>query len=120
MIQENLKLKLNRGTDVLIKAAAIAAAIVSLGAAYTFFLSYIYKPKVEVLEVDFTVGKARIRILGTFPQIIEIDGETTYGIAGDWGVRFGSITIDGLTKYNRLELVRKNMVVEYLNKPKKV
>lgn len=118
MIQENLKVKLSRGTDVLIKGAAIAAAIVSLGAAYTFFLSYVYKPKVEVIEVDFTLGKARIRILGAFPKIIEIDGETTYGIAGDWGVRFGSINIAGETKYNRLELVRKNMVVEYLNKPK--
>ena len=52
MIQDNLKIKLNRGTDVLIKAAAIGAAVVSLGAAYTFFLSYIYKPKIEVVEVE--------------------------------------------------------------------
>ena len=119
MIQDNLKIKLSRGTDVLIKAAAIGAAIVSLGAAYTFFLSYIYKPKVEVVDVDFGVGKARIRVLGIYPQIIEISGETIYAIAGDWGVRIGSVNVAGTTKYNRLELVRKNMVVEYLNKPKK-
>jgi hypothetical protein len=118
MIQDNLKIKLSRGTDVLIKAAAIAAAIVSLGAGYTFFLSYIYRPKVEVIEVDFTIGKARLRILGAFPKIIEIDGETIYQIAADWGVRLGSVNVDGVTRYNRLELVRKNMVVEYLNKPK--
>jgi hypothetical protein len=118
MIQENLKINLSKGTNVLIKAAAIAAAIVSLGAGYTFFLSYVYKPKVEVLDVDFTLGKARLKILGAFPKIVEIDGETIYGIAADWGVRLGSVNVAGQTRYNRIELVRKNMVVEYLNKPK--
>ena len=49
---------------------------------------------------------------------IEIDGETIYGIAADWGVRLGSVNVAGQTRYNRIELVRKNMVVEYLNKPK--
>jgi hypothetical protein len=120
MIQENLKIKLSRGTNVLIKAAAIAAAVVSLGAGYTFFLSYIYIPKVEVLEVDFSIGKARLRILSLFPKIIEIDGETIYQIAADWGVRLGSVNVAGVTKYNRIELVRKNMVVQYLNKPKEM
>lgn len=117
MIQENIKVKLSRGTDVLIKGAAIAAAIVSLGAGYSFFMSYVYKPKLEVIEVDFGIGKARIRVLGLFPQIIEIDGDTTYQIVGDWGIRLASTIIGGESKYNRIELVRKNMVVEYLNKP---
>lgn len=117
MIEDNIKVKLSRGTDVLIKGAAIAAAIVSLGAGYSFFMSYVYKPKLEVIEVDFGIGKARIRVLGIFPQIIEIDGDTTYQIVGDWGVRLASTIIGGTSKYNRIELVRKNMVVEYLNKP---
>lgn len=117
MIQDNIKVKLSRGTDVLIKGAAIAAAIVSLGAGYSFFMSYVYKPKLEVIEVDFGIGKARIRVLGLFPQIIEIDGDTTYQIVGDWGIRLASTIIGGESKYNRIELVRKNMVVEYLNKP---
>ena len=117
MVQENIKINVSRGTDVLLKGAAIAAAVVSLGAAYTFFMSYIYKPKLEVIEVDFGLGTARIKILGIFPQIIAIDGDTTYQIVGDWGVRLASTVIGGQSKYNRIELVRKNMVVEYLNKP---
>ena len=117
MIQENIKINVSRGTDLLLKGAAIAAAIVSLGAAYSFFMSYLYKPKVEVVEVDYAVGKARIKILGIATQIIEIDGETVYQIIGDWGIRLGSTVLDGQTKYNRIELVRKNMVVDYLNKP---
>jgi hypothetical protein len=117
MIQENIKINVSKGTDLLLKGAAIAAAIVSLGAAYSFFMSYLYKPKVEVVEVDYAVGKARIKILGIATQIIEIDGETVYQIIGDWGIRLGSTVLGGQTKYNRIELVRKNMVVDYLNKP---
>jgi hypothetical protein len=117
MIPQDIKIKLNKGTNVLIKVAAIGAAVISLGAAYSFFLSYIYKPKIEVAEVDFTLGKARIRVLGLFPNVFEINGETIHFIAGEWGVRFGSINIGGTIKYNRIELVRNNMVVQYLYKP---
>lgn len=113
-----IKVTVSKGTDVLIKAAAVAAAIVSLGAAYSFFINYFYVPKVEVVDVDFSVGTARIRILGLYPRIIEIKGETIYQISGDWGVRLGSSLIVGETKYNRIELVRRGMVVEYLQNPK--
>ena len=113
-----IKVNVSKGTDVLIKAAAVAAAIVSLGAAYSFFINYFYVPKVEVVDVDFSVGTARIRILGLYPRIIEIKGETIYQISGDWGVRLGSSLIVGETKYNRIELVRRGMVVEYLQNPK--
>jgi len=117
MLQDNIKVKLSTGTDILIRAAAIAAAIVSLGAGYSFFLSYIYKPKIEVLSVDFGTGKARIKVIGLYAQVIEIEGETIYQISGDWGVRLASTVVSGESKYNRIELVRKGMVVEYLNKP---
>ena len=117
MIPQDIKLKFNKGTNVLIKVAAIGAAVISIGAAYTFFLSYLYKPKIEVVEVDFENGTAKMKISGFFQDTIEINGETTYSIAGDWGIRLGSINIQGVTKYNRIELVRKNMVVEYLYKP---
>lgn len=114
---DNIKVKLTKGTDVLIKAAAIAAAVVSLGAAYGFFINFIYVPKVQVLEVDFGLGTARIKVVGLYSRIIEIRGETIYQISGDWGVRLGSSVIGGESRYNRVELVRKGMVVEYLQKP---
>ena len=108
--------RLSKGADILIKTAAIAAAVTALGAGYVFVLNYIYKPSVEILEADFVKGTARIKVKGLFPQIISIDGDTIYGIIGDWGVRFGTLLIDGKLIYNRIELVRKQMVVEYLNK----
>lgn len=117
MTAGNIKVQVSQGTDVLLKAAAIAAAVVSLGAAYSFFVNFLYKPSVEVLDIDFGIGTATIRIMGLQPRIVKIEGETIYQINGDWGVRLASSLIGGETKYNRIELVRKGMVVEYLEKP---
>jgi hypothetical protein len=108
--------RLSKGADILIKTAAIAAAVTALGAGYVFVLNYIYKPSIEVLEVDFIKGTARVRVKSVFPKTFNIDGDTIFGIVGDWGIRFGTLVVEGKTTYNRLELVRKQMVVEYLNK----
>lgn len=115
-MQEGIKIKLSKTSDVIVKIAAIAAAVTAIGAGYAFYINYLWKPHVEVLEVDFTKGTARIKHGKLFPEIIEIDGETIYQLAGDWGIRFGSVLNNGQTKYNRIELVRKNMVTEYLTK----
>jgi len=118
MTQDNIKLNLSKGTEVLIKAAGIAAAVVSIGAAYFFFLSYIYKPKIEVISVDYGIGKATIKILGIFPRIIQLEGDTVYQVTGDWGIKIGTTLVadTGNPKYDKIELIRKSMVVEYLKK----
>jgi hypothetical protein len=51
-----------------------------------------------------------------FIKVIDITGDTIYQLAGDWGVRFGSVLQGSKLVYNRIELVRKGMVVEYLTK----
>jgi hypothetical protein len=118
MIQgENLKISLSKGNNLLLKTAAIAAAIVTLGAAYSFFMTNFYKPKVEVLSVDFDNGIAKIKIKGHPDKIIDISGDTVYGITGDWGIRLGSVVQNGKLMYNRIELLKKGMVEEYLNRP---
>lgn len=103
----------SKGTKLLIKGASIAAAVITLGAAYSFFLNYVYRPQVEVVEADFDKGTAKIKVKGLFPREFNIQGETLYQIFGDWGIRFAS----SRTAYNRIELVRKGMVTEYLYKP---
>jgi hypothetical protein len=37
-------------------------------------------------------------------------------IGGDWGIKFGGKVSDGKFGYDRLELTKKGMVVEYLKK----
>ena len=121
MIEEQIKLRFSKTSDVIIKVAAVVGAITALAGGYTFYLNYLWKPKVQVLEIDFSKGSAKIQLGGSpfsYGKVLQIDGETIYQLGGDWGIRFGSVLQDGITKYNRLELVRRNMVYEYLNSDK--
>ena len=113
---DNVRLKLSRTSDVFLKTAAIIAGITALAGGYAFFLNYVWKPKVEVVSADFNTGKATIRVGTLFVKIIDISGDTIYQLSGDWGVRFGSVLQGSKLVYNRIELVRKGMVVEYLTK----
>jgi hypothetical protein len=113
---DNVRLKLSRTSDVFLKTAAIIAGITALAGGYAFFLNYVWKPKVEVISADFNTGKATIRVGNLFVKLIDISGDTIYQLSGDWGVRFGSVLQGSKLVYNRIELVRKGMVVEYLTK----
>jgi GH24 family phage-related lysozyme (muramidase) len=37
-------------------------------------------------------------------------------LAGDWSIQLGSTKLSSGTQYDRIQLLKKNMVVEYLNK----
>jgi len=114
MVTENIKLKLSKTTDVLIKIAAVVAALTAIGGGYVFYQTYLYRPSIEVVSVDFVAGNAVITYNGI--QIL-IEGDATYSLNGQWGVKFGSKYVDGKLVYDRLELVRQGMVYEYLANP---
>ena len=117
MADDRFKVTLSKGTQILLQTAAIAAAFTAIGAGYVFFLNYVWKPDVEVLEADFNLGVAKVKVGRVRPKILEINGDTTYQILGEWGIRFGTIIKEsGETVYNRIELIRKGMVYQYLNK----
>lgn len=109
----DLEVKISKTTNVLLQIAAIVGAITVLAGGYTFYLNYVWKPTVIVEEVDFTQGFARLKF-GS--RTIDLEGDTTFLLGGDWGIKFGSTNKNGSTIYDRLELVRKGMVYEYLNK----
>ena len=113
---DDVRLKLTRTTDIFLKTAAIIAGVTALAGGYAFFLNYVWKPKVVVASADFVNGKATLKVGTIFIKVIDITGDTIYQLAGDWGVRFGSVLQGSKLVYNRIELVRKGMVVEYLTK----
>lgn len=113
---DDVRLKLSRTSDIFLKTAAIIAGVTALAGGYAFFLNYVWRPKVEVVRADFNTGTATIKIGSLFVKMIEISGDTIYQISGDWGVRFGSVLQGSKLVYNRIELVRKGMVVQYLTK----
>jgi hypothetical protein len=115
-VSDDVRLRLSKTSDIFLKTAAIIAGITALAGGYAFFLNYVWKPKVEVVRADYDDGTATIRVGSLFIKTIDISGDTIYQLSGDWGVRFGAVLQGGKTVYNRIELVRKGMVVEYLKK----
>jgi hypothetical protein len=47
---------------------------------------------------------------------IELEGDAVYWLNADWGVKFGSIRKGNQMAYDRIELLKKGMVVEYIKK----
>lgn len=104
----------SKTSDIIIKIAAFVGAVTVIGGAYTYYLNNIWKPKVGVLSVDFDQGLAKVRVGSTE---FDVFGDATFLINtfGDWGIRFGT-TKGSARGYDRLELTKKNMVVEYLKR----
>jgi hypothetical protein len=90
----------------------IDLSVTIIAGGYTWYLNNIWKPKVKVVSVDFNNG---IAVLDYYGKEITIKGDAVYWLNADWGVRLGNIRTDSQQfKYDRLELLKKGMVVEYL------
>jgi len=109
----NVSVKLSKTNETIIKVAAIVGAITVIAGGYSFYLNNFWRPKIEVVLVDFAKGNAVVKISGI---LIPIYGDATFSVGGDWGVKLGSNTVDDKIVYDRLELTKKGMVVEYLKK----
>ena len=110
---QDLKVQFSKTTNILLQVAGIVGAITIIAGGYTFYLNYLWKPNVTVLDVDFVNGIAHLKF-GS--KTIEVSGDAAFLLGGDWGIKFGSIYKDGIYYYDRSELVRKGMVYEYLNR----
>ena len=108
MIQPNVYIKKTNNT--IIKIAVVVGTITAIAGGYLFFINNIWKPKIEVLSIDYDEGVAKIK---SGKKVIDIYGDASFSIVGEWGIQFGS-TKDGI--YDRLELTRKGLVVDYINK----
>ena len=103
-----MAIDLNRYESIFLKIAGISTAALGLFAAYGFYKNNIWSPKIEVLDVDYVNGKAKLIINGK-PFILS--GDSSYLIGYDWGIRFGtSFTNSGKRYYDRIEILKRNMV----------
>jgi len=102
---------LSQTTQKIIQVAALVGAVTVIFGAYSFYINNVWKPKVEVLSVDFIKGIAQVKI---GKDLIDIFGDASFQVAnaGDWGIKFGSTN----GKYDSLELTKKGLVVEYLKR----
>jgi hypothetical protein len=109
----DLEIKISKTTNVLLQIAAVVGAITILAGGYTFYLNYVWKPKVEITEVDFNNATAKLKF---GKKNLELEGDALFLLGGDWGIKFGSTKRGDSLVYDRIELVRKGMVYEYLKK----
>ena len=112
-MREEIRGRISTTTQIIIKVAAVVGGITVIAGGYTFYLNNFWKPNIEIVSVDFTKGTAEFKYKG---KIYNLDGDATYLLGGDWGLRFGTKMQDGVLKYDRIELLKKFMVVEYLKK----
>lgn len=103
----------SKTSDVLIKIAAVVGAVTVIAGAYSYYLNNVWRPDVEVISVDFNKAIAKVKV---GKKELYIYGDATFLInsVGDWGIRFGSSKSSNF--YDRLELTKKGMVVEYLER----
>lgn len=110
---QDVKVRLTKTNEIIIKVAAVIGAITVIAGGYTFYLNYLWKPKVEVVSVDFNQGVLQFKFQG---KTVQIYGDSNYYLAGDWAIQLGSTKASGEVKYDRIQLLKKGMVVEYITK----
>jgi hypothetical protein len=117
MAIEDVKVKISKVNQHIIEIGAIVLAITSIAGGYSFYINNIWKPVVTVKSVDFGNGIAEIdvkKMFGITKNNVTIYGNANFNVGGDWGIRFGSSSKNNSILYDRLELTKKDMVVEYL------
>jgi hypothetical protein len=106
-------MSLEKENKLILKVVAFATVITALAGAYFFLVNNVWKPNVIVLEADFENGFATLEL--PFGKKLEINGSSEFLVLGDWGVKFGTKITDGKTSYENIQLLRKGLVVEYLD-----
>lgn len=111
---ESVKVGFSKTTNNIVRVAAFVGAITIIAGGYTWYLNNVWKPHIEVISVDFENGKAQLKHRS---KLIELEGDAVYWINADWGLRLGVLINDnGTPSYDRVDLLKKGMVVEYLKR----
>jgi hypothetical protein len=102
----------SKANSTFLKVAAISTGIVAVFGLYTFYKNNLWSPTIKVDSIDYNKGIAYLTINGK-PFVLR--GESSYLIAYDWGVRFGtSIQPNGKRYFDRIEVLKRNLVHKVL------
>jgi hypothetical protein len=109
----NIPSTFEKERELILKIVAFATVVTALGGAYYLIVNNIWKPNPKVIKADFENGFATLKL--PFGKIIEINGSSEFLVVGDWGVKFGTKIKSGKQYYENIQLLRKGLVVEYLD-----
>ena len=104
--------RLSKANSVFLKIAAISTGIVAVFGLYSFYKNNVWSPEIKVDSVDYEKGIANLTINGK-PFVLR--GESSYLIAYDWGIKFGtSIQPNGQRFFDRIEILKRGLVDKIL------
>ena len=101
------KFNISEGEEFLLKAASIGAAVLGIVAVYNFYKNNLWEPKIEVLDVDYNKGVAKLKING---REFILRGDSSYLIGFDWGIKFGYTPVGNARIADRIEVLKRGMV----------
>ena len=108
------KFDISKGEELLLKFAALGAAVLGLVSVYNFYKNNIWHPKVEVKNIDYKNGVANLVINGK-PFVLK--GDSSYLIENDWGIKFGfTQKSSGVRNYDRIEVLKRGLVHQVIHK----
>jgi hypothetical protein len=91
--------------------ASISVAVLALVNAYAFYKNNLWSPNIEVENIDYKNGIAKLSISGK-PFVLR--GDSSFLIGYDWGIRFGSTQVGNKRVYDRIEVLKRNLVHKVL------
>jgi hypothetical protein len=104
-------LNLSEAQKKILGVASFSVAILALFNAWAFYKNNIWQPSIEVVDVDYKNGIANLIIDGK-PFILK--GDSSYLIGYDWGIKFGYTYIKSNRVYDRIEVLKRDMVHKVL------
>lgn len=102
---------LKKTENTILKLAAVSAAVIALFNAYSFYKNNVWKPNIEVQDVDYAKGVAHLLING---RNFTLRGDSSFLIGYDWGIRFGTTIGSNKRAYDRIEVLKRGMVVDVI------
>lgn len=104
-------LNLSDAQKKILGIASFSVAILALFNAWAFYKNNIWQPTIQIIDVDYKKGIANLIINGK-PFVLK--GDSNYLIGYDWGIKFGYTYVGTTRKYDRIEVLKRNMVHKVL------
>ena len=108
----NTNMSFENQSRFVLKIVGVVTVVTALAGGYYFFINSIWKPNIKIINVDFEKGFAKLQL--PFGKTIDIFGDNSFFINGDWGVKFGVANSNGKTIYQNIQLIKKGLVVDIL------
>lgn len=91
--------------------ASLSVAVLAIVNAYAFYKNNLWSPSIEIVDIDYKNGIANLLIS---KKPFRLRGDSSFLIGYDWGIRFGATQLGNKRVYDRIEVLKRNLVHKVL------